>query len=121
MKKINVLVILMMCLAGSILAQVPVKQTQKLDDVQVPVAVKKAFEANFGDIPDGGYWMVHVVRIQDADKTVTTPQWYSFNKRTRPERMEARFSPEGELLSSRGLAGKLNGPENDADDKKKIG
>lgn len=70
---------------------------------EVPVAVRIAFENDFGSIPEGGYWSVNFVTIREGSKTTAQPKWYSYHKRTKEEKIEARYSPEGELQFVKGL------------------
>jgi hypothetical protein len=67
------------------------------------VVVRLAFENDFGNIPEGGYWSVNFVTIRQGSKTIAQPKWYSYLKRTKSEKIEARYSPEGELQFVKGL------------------
>lgn len=94
---------LLLLVSAATFAQSSVKQTAHLREDQVPVAVRIAFQKDFGSVPDDGFWTVHVQRVLDGQQLVTIPKWYGFNKRTKGARVEVRYSPEGNLLSHKGI------------------
>lgn len=103
MKKLHAFAYAFLLSCVALYAQLPMKQTVKVEPEQVPLTVKQAFSRDFGTVPEDGYWMVSVVRIQENARVITTPQWYSFTKRNKKEKVEVRFSPEGEVLYVKGL------------------
>lgn len=85
-------------------AQIPSEQTIKVKVEQVPISVRVALEEDFGLNPHDGLWMVHMIRTQQAGRTATAAEWYSFNKRaSKKEKIEVRYSPLGELMNAKGI------------------
>jgi len=104
MKKIFVVVVVML-MAGAALAQSgAVRQSVKILADQVPVAVRQAFEKDFGAVPQDGYWMAFIESSADGKRTATKPLWYSYNsKKSKSEKIEIRFTPAGELTAVKGV------------------
>lgn len=101
--KILLLSIFFLSLTSLVYAQTPVQQTVKVDVTQVPIAVRIALDNDFNIKADDGAWLVHMTRTQESGKILTEPEWYSFYKRNKNEKIEVRYSPEGELLMSKGI------------------
>lgn len=77
-------------------------ESVRLSSDQVPAVVKQAYEKEFGAIPEDGDWKVRIVRISDSGRIKATPLWYSYSRRGKGTKVDLRFSPEGELKSSKG-------------------
>lgn len=122
MQKAILIVAIAVLSIGSAMAQSPVKKTIKIPVEQVPMAVRTAYEKDFGSIPQDGYWMAYITTTLEGSRTVATPIWYSYNKRSKEVKAEVRFSPAGELISSKGVspAGK-QGEEEPVKVEEKIG
>lgn len=103
MKKAVLAVALMVATATILLAQNPVKRTSRITPDEVPLVVKSSFERDFGKIPQEGFWLVHFVVETAGEKTAAKPMWYSYNRKSKAEKAEARYSPQGELLLVKGL------------------
>jgi hypothetical protein len=98
------MIVVPICLASFVSAQIPAEQTMKVEEEQVPVSVRTALTKDFSMTPDQGIWMVHIVRTQQSGKTLTEAEWYSFNRRIdKKQKIEVRYSPTGELLSVKGI------------------
>ncbi|HEX5170126.1 MAG TPA: hypothetical protein VFW11_13200 [Cyclobacteriaceae bacterium] len=104
MKKLIIKIFFMFGLTSLASAQIPADQTMKVNEEQVPIVVRVALKNDFGLAPDEGSWMVHMTRSQQGGRTITEAKWYSFNKRTtNKEKIEVRYSPEGNVLTSKGI------------------
>ena len=104
MKKI-IVVMGMLLMAGVAMAQSgAVRQSVKILADQVPLSVRQVFEKDFGTVPQDGYWMAFVESTADGKRTSTKPIWYSYNnKKGKHEKIEIRFSPQGEVTSVKGV------------------
>ena len=76
-------------------------KTQKIDADQVPVAILKAFENDFGKAPEGGHWLANFAVEQDGIRTVAKPLFYIY--RNNSEKIEVRYTADGKLESSKGI------------------
>jgi hypothetical protein len=98
------MIAMMLCVTGlAAKAQTPVKQTIRITPDQVPMAVKQTYEKDFSALPEDGYWMVYTETTQEGRRTATKPIWYSYHKRSKSERIEDRFLPNGALESAKGI------------------
>ncbi len=94
----------MLCVLGvTAQAQTPVKQSIRIKQEQVPMAVMQTYEKDFSALPEDGYWMVYTETTQEGRRTATKPIWYSYHKRSKSERIEVRFLPNGTLESAKGI------------------
>lgn len=100
--KRNLLLLAFIALTLTALGQ-GVSKNAVIDETEVPVAVRQAFEQDFGAIPEGGQWKVYYRLEELGTRLVAQPRWYSFTKKENGTRIEARFSPKGELMFSKGL------------------
>jgi len=91
-----------MVMACSVMAQ-GLKQTMKIPVEQVPLAVKKAFEKDFGPIPGEGYWEALVLKTNEGSRTVVRPLQYSFNQRSKSRKVVVRFEPDGVVTFYTGM------------------
>jgi hypothetical protein len=80
-----------------------VSEKVKITTDQVPLSVKQAFEKAIGSIPDGGHWSARFNRSTTGSRVVAIPVSYTYTNRTSKEKIEVRFSPEGNILQSRGV------------------
>jgi hypothetical protein len=102
MKKIMIAFTFMLASASVLMAQ-HVKKIAEVKSEQVPVAVKNAFQEDFGTIPDEGTWTVAYYVSTDGNKTSAKPVSYTFAKGKKSEKIEVRYTPEGKLESAKGL------------------
>jgi hypothetical protein len=97
------LTLLFLMSANVFLISQPVKKVEKINEDEVPVAVRKAFEDEFGKIPEGGIWTVNFTVVNENGKSTAKPVSYTFRKGSKGDKIEVRYSPEGKLDTSRGL------------------
>ena len=81
----------------------PVKKVERIKEEEVPVAVRKAFEEDFGKIPEDGIWTVNFTVVNEGGKSMAKPLSYTFRKGNKGDKIEVRYSPEGKLDTVRGL------------------
>ena len=98
-----VLTLLIICSVNAFLISQPVKKAERIKEEEVPVAVRVAFENDFGKIPDDGIWIVHFNVTNEGGKTTAKPISYTFRKGNKGDKIEVRYSPEGKLDTSKGL------------------
>jgi hypothetical protein len=104
-KKLSLILLLFVAMTGYVHAQA-LSESLKITLDQVPAAVKKSYEKEFGEIPQEGKWTVRVTRTNENGRAVTNPVSYSYTNKVNKEKTEVRFSPEGEVLNSKGLVKK---------------
>jgi hypothetical protein len=102
MKKLFIAFAFMLMSASAIMAQ-QVKKIAEIKSEEVPVAVRNAFQEDFGKVPDAGIWTVAYYVSTDGNKTSAKPVSYTFAKGRRAEKIEVRYTPEGKLQSAKGL------------------
>lgn len=102
MKKF-VLTLLFISSANFLLMSQAVKKNERIKEEEVPVAVRLAFENDFGKIPDEGFWTVSFTVVNEGEKTTAKPIAYTFRKGNKGDKIEVRYSPEGKLETSRGI------------------
>jgi hypothetical protein len=98
------MMVMMLCVLGVVAqAQTPVRQTIRITPDQVPLAVKQTYDRDFNSLPEDGYWMVYTETTQEGKRTATKPLWYSYHKRSKSDRIEVRFLPNGAFESAKGI------------------
>jgi len=102
MKKSILLVVLFAGLTASVAAQ-SLRQTEKIDDNQVPVEIQKAFEKDFGKIPDDGYWTASFIVEREGARSAAKPLSYTYHKKNKTEKIEVRYTVDGKLDFAKGL------------------
>lgn len=102
MKRFVLTLLIISSLSGLLISQ-PVKKAERIKEEEVPVAVRVAFENDFGKIPEDGYWIVNFTVTNEGGKTTAKPISYTFRKGNKGDKIEVRYSPEGKLDTSRGL------------------
>ena len=102
MKKL-VLTILMISSLNILLISQPVKKVERIKEEEVPVAVRVAFENDFGKIPAEGFWTVNFTVTTEGGKQTAKPISYTFRKGNKGDKIEVRYSPEGKLDTSKGI------------------
>ena len=102
MKKSVLLFTLFAAIAASLAAQ-SLKKTERINNEQVPVAIIRAFETDFGKVPDAGYWMANYIVEQEGTRSIAKPLSYSFHKRSKNEKIEVRYTAGGQLDFVKGL------------------
>jgi hypothetical protein len=83
-------------------AQSPVKQSVKVPVEQLPVAIRQAYEKDFGSVPEEG-WSAFVVTSKEGKRTTAKPMYYAYSRREGKKKIEIRFTPEGEITSVKGV------------------
>jgi hypothetical protein len=103
MKK-AILIVLFAAVAGvgSAFAQTTFEKSKKISKDEVPVAVMQAFQKEYGDINDKGYWKVYFTEKQVNGKSVFTPERYQFNGKKDGEKVLLTYSTTGTLENSKG-------------------
>lgn len=101
MKKI-IMLSLSLIVFGAALAQ-QLRKTEKINSEQVPVAIRTAFEDDFGKIPDDGYWTANFIVEREGSRTVARPLSYTYHKRDKQEKIEVRYTADGKLDLVKGL------------------
>ncbi|HMG90195.1 MAG TPA: hypothetical protein VK589_09045 [Chryseolinea sp.] len=81
----------------------PVKKVERIKEDEVPVVVRKAFENDFGKIPEDGTWTVNFTVVQEGGKSMAKPVSYTFRKGNKADKIEVRYSPDGKLDTAKGL------------------
>jgi hypothetical protein len=103
MKK-AILIVLFAAVAGvgSAFAQTTFEKSKKINKDEVPVAVMQAFQKEYGNLDDKGYWKVYYTEKQVSGKTVFTPERYQFNGKKDGEKVLLTYSANGNLENSKG-------------------
>jgi hypothetical protein len=102
MKKSIFILILVAGITTTLSAQ-SLRKTEKINEDQVPVAIRGAFENDFGKIPPEGYWTAHFAVEQEGARSIAKPISYTFHKRNRTEKIEVRYMADGKLDFVKGL------------------
>lgn len=97
---------------------IPMTMFEKIKDEQVPAAVLKTFETEFGQIKDDiqkGAWYAHfehtVNKPADQGTAGTSraiPLHYSYIGKMDGKKVEIKFTPKGKLASTKGLEEKTS-------------
>ena len=98
-----ILTLLILLSVNTFLISQPVKRVERITEEEVPVAVRIAFEQDFGKIPEDGIWTVNFNVVNEDGKTIAKPTSYTFRKGSKGDKIEVRYTPEGKLDTSRGL------------------
>ena len=61
-------------------------KTEKINADQVPVAIRIAFENDFGKVPEGGHWLANFVVEQDGIRSVAKPLFYIYRNKSEKDR-----------------------------------
>lgn len=77
------------------------RKTETINTDQVPVAIRAAFENDFGQVPDGGHWLASYTIEQDGARSVAKPLFYIY--RNKSKKIEVRYSADGKLDSVKGI------------------
>jgi hypothetical protein len=100
MKKSISLLLLIGGLFTVVLGQ-SVRKSEKIDPEQVPVAIRNAFENDFGKIPEGGFWMANFIVERDGNRSVAKPLSYSYHNKA--SKTEVRYTADGKLDFVKGI------------------
>lgn len=79
------------------------RKTERIKDDQVPISIRKAFETDFGKIPDDGYWTANYIVENEGKRSIAKPLSYSYHKRNKNEKIEVRYTANGKLDFVKGL------------------
>lgn len=102
MKKSIILFVLLAIAASTSFAQ-SLKKTEKINSDQVPLAIREAFETDFGKIPEDGYWTASFIVERAGARSVAKPLSYTYNKRNKGAKVEVRYTADGKLDFVKGL------------------
>jgi hypothetical protein len=102
MKKLSILFILCVATATTVFSQ-SLRKTEKINAEQVPVAILESFQKDFGKIPEDGYWTANIEIERDGARSVVKPLSYTFHKKSKDEKVEVRYAPDGKLEFVKGL------------------
>lgn len=80
----------------------PVKKVQIIEEMEVPVVVRRSLIENFGQLGEGT-WSVAFHVLSNGSRTTAQPLHYTFKKKNGADRVEVKFTPEGKIESSRGV------------------
>jgi len=96
MKKV-ILIVLFAAVAGigSAFAQSINEKTKRINNDEVPAAVKQAFLKDHSDLENKGYWRVTYTEKTENGKTIFTPERYTFNGKKDGEKITLTYSSEG--------------------------
>lgn len=110
------LLVLLTSAAWSYAQTIPMNMVEKIKDEQVPVAVVKTFESEFGTIKttiQGGAWYSHFEHTTATPASQGTsgtsraiPIHYSYKGEKDGKKVEIKFTPEGKLVQTKGLESK---------------
>lgn len=100
MKK-SILLLLFLVGGATFASAQSLTKTEKINADQVPVAILKAFENDFGKVPEGGQWLANFVVEQDGIRSVAKPLFYIY--RNKSEKIDVRYTADGKLESSKGI------------------
>lgn len=107
----NLLMVLAMGAAWSTFAQIPMNMNEKIREEQVPVAVLKTLQADFSTIKNeitNGNWYAHFEHTANASLANSAgsraiPLHYSFKGKVDGNKVELKFTPEGKLVTAKGV------------------
>ena len=96
-------ILLLILLAGvTIFASAQsLRKTETIDPEQVPVAIRVAFENDFGEVPEGGHWIASYTVEQDGARAVAKPLSYTY--RNKSKKIEVRYMADGKLDLVKGI------------------
>lgn len=94
---------------GTAFAQNAFEKSKKLSKEEVPVAVLQAFEKDFSNLQDKGFWTLYYIEKTAEGKTIFTPERYTFTGKNNGEKVILTYSANGTLESSKGVP---EGPKN---------
>lgn len=94
---------LLLLLAGLvvIVAAQSLRKSEKIQSEQVPVAIRNAFESDFGNIPEGGYWVANFIVEKEGARSVAKPLSYVYHNKQ--QKTEVRYTADGKLDFVKGL------------------
>jgi hypothetical protein len=102
MKKSTFIFILLITFITSLTAQA-LKKTEKIAGEQVPVAIRAAFEKDFGKIPEEGYWTANFIVENEGRRSMAKPLSYTYHKKNKSEKIEVRYTADAKLDYVKGL------------------
>ncbi|WP_339790144.1 hypothetical protein [uncultured Imperialibacter sp.] len=97
---------------------IPMTMFEKIENNQVPAAVLKTFETEFGQVKNDiqkGAWYAHFEHTVDkpadqgtAGTSRAIPLHYSYIGKMDGRKVEIKFTPEGKLATTKGLEEKTS-------------
>lgn len=98
-------VVFLVCIGTAASAQ-GFKDKKKITQDEVPVAVQNAFRQDFASISEGdkGAWFVYYEQETQGNRTVARPLAYIYKSKSKEEKFEIQYDPQGKLESAKGAA-----------------
>jgi hypothetical protein len=100
MKK-SILLLLLLAGVTTFTSAQSLRKTDTIDPEQVPVAIRVAFENEFGEVPEGGHWIASYTVEQAGARAVAKPLSYTY--RNKSKKIEVRYMADGKLDLVKGL------------------
>lgn len=94
--------------AGSVFAQ-SFEKNKKLNQDEVPVAVMQSFQKEFSSLQDKGTWKLIYTEKTRGEKTVFTPEHYTFSGKNNGEKVTISYAPDGTLENTKGISKESSG------------
>lgn len=107
-KKFGIAVLAMaflVCIGTAVSAQ-SLRDKKKITADEVPVAVRNAFLQDFASISeaDKGNWFVYYEQETQGSRTIARPLSYIYKSKSKEEKFEIQYDPQGKLESAKGAA-----------------
>jgi hypothetical protein len=106
MKSISIFVLLT-AIVTTLSAQ-SIRKTERIEEEQVPVSIRAAFENDFGKISEEGYWTASFILEKDGTRTAAKPLSYTYHKKDKSNKIEVRYAADGKLESVKGIEKKAD-------------
>lgn len=111
MKTLKMTFAMLLVTVSWVFAQIPMTMNEKIKDEQVPAAVLKTFESEFGAVKSeikNGAWYAHFEHTSDAtatnpERSKAIPLHYSYKGKKGSDKVEIQFTPEGKLEHAKGM------------------
>ncbi len=89
---------------SSVFAQNSENNEESLKQDEIPVAILKSYQKDFGNPDEKGNW--ELFYIEDLGTQKLTPEFYRYTIKKNGERVEYFYKPDGKLYRTKGT-GKL--------------
>lgn len=90
-------------MTGITLTAQSLRKTEKINADQVPVSIRGAFEHDFGNIPQDGYWMANFMVEREGRRSIAKPISYIYHTKNKTEKIEVRYTADGKLDFYKGI------------------
>ncbi|HNP94024.1 MAG TPA: hypothetical protein PKJ63_00300 [Cyclobacteriaceae bacterium] len=110
--------LLLISVVCSYAQNIPMNMFEQIQDEQVPAAVLKTFEEEFGQVKDDikkGVWYAHFEHTSattgeqsygsyvEPSKPMALPLHYTYQGKKAGKKVEIKFTPDGKLVYAKGL------------------